>query len=78
MHNGEATPRLRLVHGTLEAIERAAFLACFADEATFEAALARLRAVREVPAPHLESVTPREGGNPPSFACVHTCRAPSE
>lgn len=53
MRSEATTPGLKLVYGTLEDLERAAFLACFSDEAEFEASLARLRAAREAPAPRL-------------------------
>lgn len=57
----ENTPTgLTLVRGTLEDLERAAFLACFGEQADFDYHFARLRAAREMPAPRLTCITPRE------------------
>jgi hypothetical protein len=60
MRSDNTATGLTLVRGTLEDLERAAFLACFGEQADFDVHLARLRAAREVPAPRLTCITPRE------------------
>lgn len=49
MRSDNTATGLTLVRGTLDELERAAFLACFGEQADFDVHLARLRAAREGP-----------------------------